>query len=765
MNNTNTKAHILGFPRVGVNRELKWAQEDYWAGKITQSQLIHEGHELRKRHWQQQKDAGLDFITVGDFAWYDHVLNLSSYLGVVPKRFNHPEGMPVDLDTYFRMARGRSVKGKDAAACEMTKWFDTNYHYIVPEFDEGQSFHVNCSSLISEIKQGQSVHESVKPVLVGPLTYLWLGKAQGAFNVLNLLPDLLDAYGVLLAKIQETGVSWIQIDEPILSLDLPQEWKAAFERCYNQLNRNNLNILLASYFSPLADNLSLACSLPVAGLHLDAVTGEQDLNSVLDKLPAYKVLSIGIVNGRNIWRCDLSEAHQKLEPFVNQLKDRLWIGSSCSLLHSPVDLDAETKLPDTLKLSFAFATQKIAEVVALARGTSDERAKPAFVESDRAVRVRKGSGEIHNEHVQRAVAAVTTKSGERKAPYSQRAILQRQQLNLPLFPTTTIGSFPQTQEIRRARRAFKTGEIDQTCYSELMKQTIQEVIREQERIGLDVLVHGEAERNDMVEYFGEQLQGYCFTENGWVQSYGSRCVKPPIIYGDVSRPKAMTVDWITYAQSLTTKPVKGMLTGPITMLCWSFAREDISLKEQAQQIALALNEEVEDLQNAGIRVIQMDEPALREGLPLRKDDWKYYLDWAVGAFKLSVASAESETQIHTHMCYCEFNDIIDSIAALDADVITIETSRSNMALLEAFEDFQYPNEIGPGVYDIHSPVVPTKEWMQQLIEKAAVRIPKERLWVNPDCGLKTRHWPETRDALRLMVDAAKALRQEALEVA
>lgn len=765
MKNSNIKAHILGFPRIGVNRELKWAQEDYWAGKITQSQLIHEGHELRKRHWQQQKDAGLDFITVGDFAWYDHVLNLSAYLGVVPKRFNHPEGMPVDLDTYFRMARGRSVKGKDAAACEMTKWFDTNYHYIVPEFEESQSFHVNCASLISEIKQGQSIHESVKPVLVGPLTYLWLGKAQGAFNVLNLLPDLLDAYGVLLASIQEAGVSWIQIDEPILSLDLPQEWKAAFERCYNQLNRNNLNILLASYFSPLADNLSLACSLPVAGLHLDAVTGEHDLNSVLDKLPAYKVLSIGIVNGRNIWRCDLSEAYKKLEPFVNQLKDRLWVGSSCSLLHSPVDLDAETKLPDTLKLGFAFATQKIAEVVALARGAKDERVQAAFLESDRAVQVRAGSGEIHNEHVQQAVAAVTTSSGERAAPYSQRAILQRQQLKLPLFPTTTIGSFPQTQEIRRARRAFKTGEIDQDRYSELMQQTIQGVIREQELIGLDVLVHGEAERNDMVEYFGEQLQGYCFTQNGWVQSYGSRCVKPPIIYGDVSRPNPMTVEWITYAQSLTSKPVKGMLTGPITMLCWSFAREDISLKEQAQQIALALNEEVADLQNAGIRVIQMDEPALREGLPLRKNDWRYYLDWAVGAFKLSVASAESETQIHTHMCYCEFNDIIDSIAALDADVITIETSRSNMALLEAFEDFQYPNEIGPGVYDIHSPVVPTKEWMQQLIEKAAVRIPRERLWVNPDCGLKTRQWQETREALALMVQAAQALREDALEIA
>lgn len=762
---SNVKSHILGFPRIGANRELKWAQEDYWSGKITQGQLVHEATQLKERNWQLQKEAGLDFITVGDFAWYDHVLNLSSYLGVVPERFNHPKGAPVDLDTYFRMARGRSVSGKDAAACEMTKWFDTNYHYIVPELNIDQSFHVNAASLIHEIEQAKSFEVEVKPVLIGPLTYLWLSKEQGSFNKLDLLPDLLEAYGLLLLQIQETGVNWIQIDEPILSLDLSLEWKSAFERCYNQLNRNGLNILLASYFSPVADNLSLACSLPVAGHHLDAVAGASDLDSILDKLPAYKVLSLGVVNGRNIWRCNLSGALDLLKPFAEKLRERLWVGSSCSLLHSPVDLASETQIPEEIKAGFAFATQKLVEVSTLADALNGNQQNKLFEQSDAAVAKRLESQVIHNQTVQQAVAAITPESCQRQKPYQERIELQKQQLKLPLFPTTTIGSFPQTQDIRQARRQFKSGVLTSEEYVRVMQDTIQEVIREQETIGLDVLVHGEAERNDMVEYFGEQLQGYCFTQNGWVQSYGSRCVKPPIIYGDVSRPSAMTVDWSTYAQSLTTKPVKGMLTGPITMLCWSFAREDIALKEQAQQIALALKDEVADLQAAGIKVIQMDEPALREGLPLRKAQWQQYLNWAVESFKLSVASAEDQTQIHTHMCYCEFNDIIESIAALDADVITIETSRSNMELLEAFEEFEYPNEIGPGVYDIHSPIVPTKEWMQRLMEKAAKRIPKERLWVNPDCGLKTRGWSETRAALALMVEAAQALREETLETA
>ena len=767
------KGHVLGFPRMGANRELKWALEDYWSQTITQSQLIQEGHNIKRNNWTAQIEQNLDFITVGDFAWYDHVLNMTSYLGVVPKRFHHKQGAPVDLDTYFRIARGRSVKGEDAPASDMTKWFDTNYHYIVPEFSHDQSFHVNGASLIQEIKSAQTLIQSgkhgsqVKPVLIGPLTYLWLGKlvseaTEGVSEAqakLNVLPQLLDAYGVLLKEIAEQGVEWVQIDEPILSLDLNAQWKSAFERAYHQLNKAPLNILLASYFGPLNENLSLACSLPVGGIHLDGVTGNSDLNSVLDKLPTYKILSLGLVNGRNVWRNDLSASLKILEPFAVALGARLWVSSSCSLLHSPVDLESETKLPAELKPNLSFAKQKLNEVSILTRALNADDVAAYIAESDAAVLTRSQSTHVHNEEVKTKVGEVNDDLFQRHSPYAQRSLAQNAALNLPLFPTTTIGSFPQTQDIRSARRRYKKGELSKVLYESTMELSIQQAIKEQEQIGLDVLVHGEAERNDMVEYFGEQLSGYGFTQYGWVQSYGSRCVKPPIIFGDISRPAPMTINWIQYAQSLTEKPVKGMLTGPITMLCWSFAREDISLKEQAFQIALALREEVADLENAGISVIQVDEPALREGLPLRKSDWQQYLDWAVNAFKLSVSVVQDTTQIHTHMCYSEFNDIIASIADLDADVITIETSRSNMELLNAFKAFDYPNEIGPGVYDIHSPVVPNQDWMQGLIEKAAQRIPADRLWVNPDCGLKTRGWPETREALTLMVKAAHALRQ------
>lgn len=765
------KGHVLGFPRMGANRQLKWALEDYWFQAITQSQLIEEGQNIKRHNWTAQIEQDLDFITVGDFAWYDHVLNMSSYFGVVPKRFDHKQGAPVDLDTYFRIARGRSVKGKDAPASDMTKWFDTNYHYIVPEFSQDQHFHVNGASLIQEIKSAQALiqsshHDSkVKPVLIGPLTYLWLGKlsstdteSEAAEAKLQLLPQLLDAYGILLKEISEQGVEWIQIDEPILSLDLNTQWKSAFERAYHQLNKAPLNVLLASYFGPLNENLSLACSLPVAGIHLDGVTGKHDLVSVLDKLPSYKVLSLGLVNGRNVWRNNLSESLNVLQPFYQTLGERLWVGSSCSLLHSPVDLESEDSLSADLKVSLSFAKQKLREVSVLTRALNAEDVTEQIADSDGAILTRAQSSHVHNAAVKTKVSEVSDDLFKRHSPYAQRSLAQNAALNLPLYPTTTIGSFPQTQDIRSARRKYKKGELSKVLYESTMELSIQQAIKEQEQIGLDVLVHGEAERNDMVEYFGEQLSGYGFTQFGWVQSYGSRCVKPPIIFGDVSRPKPMTVNWIQYAQSLTEKPVKGMLTGPITMLCWSFAREDISLKEQAFQIALALREEVTDLENAGISVIQVDEPALREGLPLRKSDWQAYLDWAVNAFKLSVSVVQDTTQIHTHMCYSEFNDIIASIADLDADVITIETSRSNMELLNAFKAFDYPNEIGPGVYDIHSPIVPSQSWMQGLIEKAAQRIPADRLWVNPDCGLKTRAWPETREALTLMVNAAQALR-------
>jgi 5-methyltetrahydropteroyltriglutamate--homocysteine methyltransferase len=771
------KAHILGLPRIGAQRELKWALEDYWSKKITQSQLIEQANELKHKNWTAQIDAGLDFVTVGDFAWYDHVLNISSYLGVVPKRFNHKSGAPVDLDTYFRIARGRSVKGEDAPASDMTKWFDTNYHYIVPEFSLDQQFNVNGASLIEDIKNAQTLlgsethNNKVKPVLIGPLTYLWLGKLENNNELdandidhedkLSLLPDLLNAYSHLLHEISLQGIEWVQIDEPILSLDLPVSWRAAFERAYNQITKGPLKILLASYFGPLNENLALACNLPVAGIHLDGVAGKKDLVNVLDKLPAYKVLSLGLVNGRNIWRNDLSKSLATLESFYHELGDRLWVASSCSLLHSPVDLDSELNLDPELKSVLSFSVQKITEVSILASALNGEDVAAQLSAADTAILQRSQSASVHNDEVKLKVDCINEALFNRYSPYTQRSLAQKSAFKLPLYPTTTIGSFPQTKDIRTARRLYKKGELSKVLYDTTMEISIQQAITEQEKIGLDVLVHGEAERNDMVEYFGEQLNGYAFTEFGWVQSYGSRCVKPPIISGDISREKPMTINWIQYAQSLTTKPVKGMLTGPITMLCWSFAREDISLKQQAYQIGLALREEVADLENAGISIIQVDEPALREGLPLRRADWADYLKWAVDAFKLSVAVVQDTTQIHTHMCYSEFNDIIASIADLDADVITIETSRSNMELLNAFEKFNYPNEIGPGVYDIHSPIVPNQQWMQSLIEKAAERIPADRLWVNPDCGLKTRAWPETREALTLMVKAAATLRADA----
>ena len=753
-------SHILGYPRMGAQRELKWALEDYWAGNITEAQLLNEGRALRDQHWQQQMEGGLDFITAGDFAYYDQVLNHSMLFGVIPERFK-PEGTPDggwDLDTYFAMARGRSVQGKDCAACEMTKWFDTNYHYIVPEFEERQDFTLNASQYLAEIKQAQQLSKKVKPVIIGPLTFLWLGKAQGNFNKLDLLPNLVTAYRELLQQVASLGIEWLQIDEPILVLDLPQDWQQAFEGVYNQLSSAPIQLMLTTYFGELKENLNLACQLPVAGLHLDVVRGEAQLATILDRLPPYKILSLGIINGRNIWAADLQACLEKVQPIAQKLKHRLWLASSCSLLHVPQDLEQEQGFKQDEKSWFAFAKQKIAEVSTLANLLGAGVRSAALQKSKLVKQSKQNSNWIHNHLVQEAVSAIKPQDFTRTSDYPKRALVQKTALSLPLFPTTTIGSFPQTRKIRAARKNFKNGNTSLAQYQSSMEVEIARAVNEQESLGLDVLVHGEAERNDMVEYFGQQLKGYLFSQFGWVQSYGSRCVKPPIIAGDISRPQAMTVQWSAYAQSLTKKPMKGMLTGPITMLQWSFTREDISEEQQAYQLALALAQEVQDLEAAGIRVIQVDEPALREGLPLRKQDWQSYLRWAVDAFRLTVAAVKDSTQIHTHMCYAEFNDIIKAISELDADVITIETSRSNMELLQAFEDFEYPNEMGPGVYDIHSPLIPNKDWMVALLEKACESIPAQRLWVNPDCGLKTRAWPETRAALQLMVAAAKELR-------
>ncbi|QIF96859.1 5-methyltetrahydropteroyltriglutamate--homocysteine S-methyltransferase [Proteus terrae] len=750
--------HTLGFPRIGLDRELKKAQENYWAGKISQEELVTVGKALRARHWQQQADAGVELLPVGDFAWYDQVLGTSLLLGNVPPRHRNEDGS-LDLDTLFRVARGRAPTGKPVAASEMTKWFNTNYHYIVPEFQQGQSFTFAWKELLEEVDEALALGHKIKPVLLGPVTYLWLGKVKGPeFDRLTLLKDILPIYQQVISALKEKGIEWVQIDEPALVLDLPVEWQNAYQTAYQALT-GQVKLLLTTYFDGISHHLDIIKNLPVNGLHVDISAGQDDLQHLHQALPKDWVLSLGAINGRNVWKADLSTRYQQ----VIALKDKrpLWIGTSCSLLHSPIDLNAETKLDDEVKSWFAFAVQKCEEVALLANALNapDGEYDEQLAQYSAPIRQRQHSTRVHNATVEARLQAIEAQDSERNSPYTQRAEVQRARFNLPLWPTTTIGSFPQTTEIRTVRLDFKKGRIDTAAYRTNISEHIKQAITEQENLGLDVLVHGEAERNDMVEYFGEHFDGYVFTQNGWVQSYGSRCVKPPVIIGDISRPEAITVDWATYAQSLTEKPVKGMLTGPVTILCWSFPREDVTRETIAKQIALALRDEVDDLQKAGIGIIQIDEPALREGLPLRRNEWQAYLDWAVDAFKLSAAVADDETQIHTHMCYCEFNDIMDSIAALDADVITIETSRSDMELLEAFEHFDYPNEIGPGVYDIHSPNVPNVEWIVGLLRKAQSRIPAERLWVNPDCGLKTRGWPETRAALANMVEAAKYLRQ------
>ncbi|CRL62701.1 5-methyltetrahydropteroyltriglutamate--homocysteine S-methyltransferase [Proteus vulgaris] len=752
--------HTLGFPRIGLDRELKKAQENYWAGKISQEELIAVGKTLRARHWQQQADAGVELLPVGDFAWYDQVLGTSLLLGNVPPRHRNEDGS-LDLDTLFRVARGRAPTGKPVAASEMTKWFNTNYHYIVPEFQQGQSFTFAWKELLDEVDEALALGHKIKPVLLGPVTYLWLGKVKGPdFDRLTLLKEILPIYQQVLNTLKEKGIEWVQIDEPALVLDLPIEWQNAYQTAYQALT-GQVKLLLTTYFDSVSHHLDIIKDLPINGLHVDVSAGQDDLQHLHQTLPKDWVLSLGVINGRNVWKADLSTRYQQ----VVALKDKrpLWIGTSCSLLHSPIDLKAETKLDDEVKSWFAFAIQKCEEVALLTRALNAPEGEydDQLAQYSAPIRQRQHSTRVHNAKVAARLESIKTQDSERNSPYTQRAEVQRARFNLPLWPTTTIGSFPQTTEIRTVRLDFKKGNIDTVAYRKNISEHIKQAITEQENLGLDVLVHGEAERNDMVEYFGEHFDGYVFTQNGWVQSYGSRCVKPPVIIGDISRPEAITVDWATYAQSLTEKPVKGMLTGPVTILCWSFPREDVTRETIAKQIALALRDEVDDLQKAGIGIIQIDEPALREGLPLRRDEWQAYLDWAVDAFKLSAAVADDDTQIHTHMCYCEFNDIMNSIAALDADVITIETSRSDMELLEAFEHFDYPNEIGPGVYDIHSPNVPNVEWIVGLLRKAQSRIPAERLWVNPDCGLKTRGWTETRAALANMVEAAKYLRQNA----
>ncbi len=751
----------LGFPRIGIQRELKSATEGYWKGALPREQLLGTARDLRLRHWALQRDAGIDVIPCNDFSLYDQVLDMACLLGCVPARFDRDTEL-VDLDTYFALARGSNR----AHAMEMTKWFDTNYHYLVPEFERGQQLRIASSKVFDECAQARAAGLQAAPVLIGPITFALLGKAKyEPFRPAQIIEALLPVYADILKRLEPLAAT-VQIDEPCLGTDLSPEIASRFVPVYDRLAKAapNVRIRLATYFNDLAENMGLAFNLAVESVHIDLARAPGQLEEALRQASKTgKSLVLGLVDGRNVWRNDLSASLATLEWAVDRLgADRVAVAPSCSLLHVPVDVNVETRMDAEIRNWMAFAQQKLEEIATLKRGVNEGRKSvaSALEASDEIIAIRRRSPRTHDAKVRSRAAAVTSTALERHAPFSQRQASQATVFKLPPFPTTTIGSFPQTAEIRAARAAHKAGTLDTAAYTSTMRREIDAVVRFQERIGLDVLVHGEAERNDMVEYFGEQLQGFAFTRNGWVQSYGSRCVKPPILFGDVSRPKAMTVEWSQYAQSITSRVVKGMLTGPVTILQWSFVRDDQPRSETCRQIALAIRDEVLDLERAGIHIIQIDEPAIREGLPLRRSEWRPYLRWAVDCFRLASSGVADSTQIHTHMCYSEFNDIIESVAEMDADVISIETSRSQMELLDAFATFHYPNQIGPGVYDIHSPRVPTQAEMMSLLSKAARVIPPRRLWVNPDCGLKTRGWPEVEQALTNMVAAARAARQE-----
>jgi 5-methyltetrahydropteroyltriglutamate--homocysteine methyltransferase len=765
------KTHILGYPRIGAQRELKVALERHWRGELDEQALETVAADLRARHWAEQRAAGLDFVSVGDFALYDQVLDHVQLFGCAPARFGFT-GAETPLRQLFTLARGVATEAHDGCGCaqghgkpalEMTKWFDTNYHYLVPEFDAATRFDLAPERLLDQVAQARALGHPVKVTLIGPLSFLWLGKAKDDTDRLALLDALLPHYCALLARLKAAGAEWVQLDEPILGLDLPGEWSLAFERAYHLLHGAGVPLLLATYFSPLQENLSLACKLPVAGLHVDAVRAPDELRCVADWLPEHKVLSVGIVDGRNIWRADLDACLSRLRAVVERRAGALWLAPSCSLLHVPFTLAHDAALDAELRTWLAGAREKLDELRVLKLALTGDAPTAELAASRAALAARRASPRVARPDVAAALAALPPDADRRAAPFVQRQAVQRARYALPAFPTTTIGSFPQTPAIRAARAAWRRGELPDAQYDAAMRAGIAHAVRVQEDLGLDVLVHGEAERNDMVEYFGEQLDGFAFSANGWVQSYGSRCVKPPVLYGDVARPAPMTVAWTAYAQSLTQRPMKGMLTGPVTILQWSFVRDDQPRALTCAQIALAIRAEVADLEHAGIGIVQIDEPALREGLPLRIASRAAYLDWAGRAFRIAAGAVADSTQIHTHMCYAEFNDILPAIAALDADVITIETSRSDMELLTGFGAFAYPNEIGPGVYDIHSPRVPTTDDMVRLLRKAAGVVPADRLWVNPDCGLKTRAWPETEAALRNMVAAARVLRAEALD--
>ncbi|MDR6567150.1 5-methyltetrahydropteroyltriglutamate--homocysteine S-methyltransferase [Chitinophaga ginsengisegetis] len=755
--------NIPGYPRIGSQRELKKACENYWAGKISLERLELTSRQLRKENWIGLQEAGIDLIPSNDFSWYDQVLDMCMILGVIPSRFKALQqtfANPGCPELYFAMARGYQKNNFDITALEMTKWFDTNYHYLVPEFESVQQYTLHQPKCVEEFKEALSHGITTKPVLIGPVTFILCGKIKGDdLTHTQLLEKLLPVYIELLRSLQQAGATWIQLDEPFLVTDLDPATRDLYHAAYTAISQAlpALSILLTTYFGALEDNTTLALQLPVQAVHIDLVRAPEQLDTVLAALPADKWLSLGVVDGRNIWKNDYAASVALIEKAIQQIgEERVLLGTSCSLLHVPYNLEDETALDPEVKQWMAFAKQKVAEVIALKHIIAGDTS--LLIDNETVMNSRKISSRIHQPEVKARLESVTTADTQRHSIFPHRQKLQQSVLQLPLFPTTTIGSFPQTTEIRQLRADLKKGIITPETYNADIRNAITETIYRQESLGLDVLVHGEFERNDMVEYFGEQLDGFVFTQNGWVQSYGTRCVKPPVIFGDVQRPEPMTVAWSRFAQSLTSKPVKGMLTGPITILQWSFVRNDQPRMQTTMQIALAIRDEVKDLEDAGITIIQVDEPALREGLPLRKAQRAAYLSEAVKAFRLAVSTVDDSTQIHTHMCYAEFNDIIAHIAAMDADVITIETSRSQMELLEAFAGFKYPNETGPGVYDIHSPRVPAIAEMEALLHKAAALLPLRNIWVNPDCGLKTRKWPETEMALRNMVTAAKNVR-------
>ncbi|MEJ2591999.1 MAG: 5-methyltetrahydropteroyltriglutamate--homocysteine S-methyltransferase [Candidatus Thiodiazotropha sp.] len=752
--------HILGYPRIGARRQLKFALEGYWRGDIGAAELNATARQLRLQHLAHQR--GLDWQSVGDFSLYDHVLDTSFLLGNLPSRARQPAGI-TQLDNYFRLARGRANPSTPPiTASGMTKWFDTNYHYLVPEFDRTTHFRLHPETLLRQISEARAAGHRVKPVILGPVTYLWLGRSKDGVRRLDLLAPLLLVYGELLSSLAAAGIEWVQIDEPLLVTDLTPAWQHALRMAYYQLQASPVKLLLATYYGQLRDNLQLACELPVAGLHIDLSRNRDEAERIVDWLPRHRAVSLGVIDGRNVWKSDLNALLDWLEPLHCRLGERLWLAPSCSLLHVPVDLSSEQELDPEIRGWLSFARQKLQELETLAEALDQGRdaVSAALQENAAALAGRARSERVNRPEVHRRQAAVSPAMTQRQSPFPTRQRLQQERLQLPPLPTTTIGSFPQTPEIRRCRLDHRRGVITDAIYTAAMRREIEQCIRRQEAIGLDVLVHGEAERNDMVEYFGERLDGYAISRHGWVQSYGSRCVKPPILYGDVARPGPLSVDWILYAQSLTDKPVKGMLTGPVTLLNWSFVRDDQPRANTCLQLALALRDEVLELEAAGIRIIQIDEAALREGLPLRRNEWAAYLDWAVQAFRLAANGVRDETQIHTHMCYSEFNDIIEAIAGMDADVITIESARADMGLLDAFERFAYPNGIGPGVYDIHTPNLPETAQMVRSMRQAMRRIAADRLWINPDCGLKTRQWKEVVPALERMQQAARQLRQE-----